>query len=330
MGGGREAERTSDGGKKDSTGDRAFRHPDQHKQLGIYVPGKQGRWAEAEKLHAQAMETRKAVLGPKHPDTLTRMANLASTYHGQGRLMEAENLHTQVMEARKTILGPEHPDTLASVNNLALTYREQGRWTEAEKLLMQEIEIAKTVQGPEHPDTLTNMNNLAFIYGDHGRWAEAEKLNVQVLETRKTILGPEHPETLISMWGLSYVWKQQGRDSDALAMLEACVQLQNQKLGPNHPDTVSAVATLKEWQTSLTRHSSSRSSPGSPSGRQEIHQLTELRAPHTTSHTISPAPEIHHPSNQRVISTKRPPSSDDQLQRPRKRDVIMKLLFRRK
>ena len=40
----------------------------------------QGRWAEAEKLDVQVMETRKTVLGPEHPDTLTSMANLASTY----------------------------------------------------------------------------------------------------------------------------------------------------------------------------------------------------------------------------------------------------------
>ena len=39
----------------------------------------QGRWAEAERLGVQVMETTKAELGPEHPDTLTRMANLAST-----------------------------------------------------------------------------------------------------------------------------------------------------------------------------------------------------------------------------------------------------------
>ncbi|OCK72871.1 hypothetical protein K432DRAFT_38395 [Lepidopterella palustris CBS 459.81] len=40
----------------------------------------QGRWKEAEELDVQVMETRKRVLGEGHPDTLTSMANLASTY----------------------------------------------------------------------------------------------------------------------------------------------------------------------------------------------------------------------------------------------------------
>jgi hypothetical protein len=39
-----------------------------------------GRFKEAEELFVQVMETRKRVLREDHPDTLTSMANLASTY----------------------------------------------------------------------------------------------------------------------------------------------------------------------------------------------------------------------------------------------------------
>jgi hypothetical protein len=40
----------------------------------------EGRWEEAEQLEVQVMETRKMKLGEDHPDTLTSMASLASTY----------------------------------------------------------------------------------------------------------------------------------------------------------------------------------------------------------------------------------------------------------
>ncbi|KAG4427745.1 hypothetical protein IFR05_016773 [Cadophora sp. M221] len=63
---------------------------------------------------------RMAKLGADHPDTLTSMANLASTFADQGRWEEAEKLELQVMETRKTKLGANHPDTLTSMNNLAL------------------------------------------------------------------------------------------------------------------------------------------------------------------------------------------------------------------
>jgi hypothetical protein len=80
-------------------------------------------WPEQEHTtHA----TRKKVLGVDHPDTMTSMANLASTYRNLGRWVEAVVLEVQVIETSKRILGEEHPDTLASMVNLASTYRNQG------------------------------------------------------------------------------------------------------------------------------------------------------------------------------------------------------------
>ena len=92
-----------------------------------------GKYDDAETAFTQVMETRKRVLGQEHPDTLTSMANLASTYRNQGRWKEAEQLEVQVMETRKRVLGQEHPDTLTSIDNLASTYQNQGRWKEAYK-----------------------------------------------------------------------------------------------------------------------------------------------------------------------------------------------------
>jgi hypothetical protein len=47
---------------------------------------------------------RKRVLGAEHPETLTSMADLASTFRGQGQRKEAEKLEIQVAEMRKRVL----------------------------------------------------------------------------------------------------------------------------------------------------------------------------------------------------------------------------------
>jgi uncharacterized membrane protein len=70
----------------------------------------------------QVIETLKTVLEVEHPNTLTSMGNLASTYQNQGRWNKAEKLFAQVIETLKTMLGAEHPNTLTSIGNLALTY----------------------------------------------------------------------------------------------------------------------------------------------------------------------------------------------------------------
>jgi hypothetical protein len=86
-----------------------------------------GRYNEAKVSFIEVAERQKKVLGAEHPDTLTSMANLASTYRNQGRWKEAEELEVQVIETRKRVLGEENPDTLTSMANLAWTYSNQGR-----------------------------------------------------------------------------------------------------------------------------------------------------------------------------------------------------------
>ena len=85
-------------------------------------------------LLEQALEKQRRILGEEHPDTLTSMNNLATTYDDQGRLMDAARLHEQVLEKRRRILGEEHLNTLMSMYSLAYTYREQGNLTEALRL----------------------------------------------------------------------------------------------------------------------------------------------------------------------------------------------------
>ncbi|KAF9476076.1 hypothetical protein BDN70DRAFT_812909, partial [Pholiota conissans] len=133
-----------------------------------YVYYNQGHWKEAEKLWVEVMEKRKQVLGHNHPDTLSSMANLASTYQNQGHWKEAEKLQAEVMEKRKQLLGDNHPHTLLSMANLASTYRNQGHWKEAEKLEVEVMEKSKQLLGDNHPHTLSSMANLASTYRNQG------------------------------------------------------------------------------------------------------------------------------------------------------------------
>ncbi|KAF1967093.1 kinesin light chain [Bimuria novae-zelandiae CBS 107.79] len=203
-----------------------------------------GRYSESEELFVQVMETRKRVLGEEHSDTLTSMANLASTFWNQGRWKKAEELGVQVMETRKRVLGEEHPDTLTSMANLTSTFWNQGRWKEAEELEVQVMETRKRVLGEEHPDTLTSMANLASTYRNQGRWKEAEELEVQVMETRKRVLGEEHPSTLTSMANLASTYRNQGRWNEAEELEVQVMETSSRVLGEEHPSTLTSMANL--------------------------------------------------------------------------------------
>jgi tetratricopeptide (TPR) repeat protein len=203
-----------------------------------------GRYNEAEKLLLEEAETNKRVLGEEHPQTLTSMGNLASTYTNQGRWKEAEELEVQVLETKKRVLGEEHPETLISMGNLASTYRKQGRWKEAEELEVQVLETMKRVLEEEHPHTLISMGNLAATYMKQGRWKEAEELEVQVLETSKRVLGEEHPATLISMGNLAEMYNNQGRLKEAEELEVQVLETSKRVLGEEHPETLTSMGNL--------------------------------------------------------------------------------------
>ncbi|KAF2808823.1 FabD/lysophospholipase-like protein [Mytilinidion resinicola] len=203
-----------------------------------------GRWNEAEVPISQVLETSSRVLGEEHPDTLTSMANLASTYRNQGRWKEAEELFVQVMETRIRVLGDEHPSTLTSMANLASTYRNQGRWKEAEELDVQVMETSSRVLGEEHPDTLTSIANLASTFWNQGRWKEAEELDVQVMETSSRVLGEEHPDTLTSIANLASTFWNQGRWKEAEELDVQVMETSSRVLGEEHPSTLTSMNNL--------------------------------------------------------------------------------------
>jgi len=203
-----------------------------------------GDWAEAENLDIQVMKTRNEMLGQEHPDTLSSMSNLASTYWNQGRWNEAEQLEIQVMDLSKRVLGQEHPHTLTSTSNLASTYLNQGRWNEAEQLQNQVMDLRKRVLGQEHPHTLTSMSNIASTYLNQGRWIEAEKLEIQVMDLRKRVLGQEHPHTLSSMSNLASTYLNQGRWNKAEQLQNQVMELSKRVLGQEHPHTLTSMSNL--------------------------------------------------------------------------------------
>ncbi|KAF2820930.1 TPR-like protein [Ophiobolus disseminans] len=178
----------------------------------------QGLYVKAERLFRRAIQGRKDVLGPEHPDTLMSMSNLASVLDSQGKYEEAEAMNRQTLALYQTVLGPEHPDTLTSISNLARVLHSQGKYEEAEAMNRQELECTKKVLGPEHPDTLTSMSNLARVLDSQGKYEEAEAMNRQTLALYQTVLGPEHPHTLTSMNNLAAMLGSQGKYEEAETM----------------------------------------------------------------------------------------------------------------
>jgi tetratricopeptide (TPR) repeat protein len=203
-----------------------------------------GQYNRAEELCMQVVESRRRVLGSKHPDTLTSVDNLGSVLESQGKYEEAEAMHRRALEAREKVLGREHPDTLTSVSNLGLVLESQGKYEEAEAMHRRALEGSEKMLGREHPDTLTSVSNLGLVLKSQGKYEEAEAMHRRDLEGSEKMLGREHPHTLTSVSNLGSVLKSQGKYEEAEAMHRRDLEGSEKMLGREHPDTLTSVNNL--------------------------------------------------------------------------------------
>jgi eukaryotic-like serine/threonine-protein kinase len=213
-----------------------------------------GLYREAAKQHEAALDLRRRVLGPEHPDTLRSMNNLAIVYADEGKYAQAEMLHSQAQEIERRVMGPEHPNTLMSMHNLALVYMREGKYAQAETLYGQTLEIERRVLGPEHPNTVQSMVNLGIIYGDEGKYAQAEALDSQTLEIERRVFGPEHPNTLRCMNNLAVAYGNEGKYAQAETLFSQILEIRRRALGPEHPETLSSMSNLADIYRDEGKH----------------------------------------------------------------------------
>src|SRR3954452_20280076 len=74
-----------------------------------------GQYNDSITAAEQALELARQAFGPRHPDTLISMNNLAELYRSQGRYGEAEPLYAEPLQLYRGVLGPRHPNTLTSM-----------------------------------------------------------------------------------------------------------------------------------------------------------------------------------------------------------------------
>ena len=214
-----------------------------------------GLYSRAEALVRQAVDIRRRILGPEHPETLKSMNYLADVFDGQGRYSEAEKSHRETLNVRRRLLGREHPDTLNTMVDLSFSIERQGRYDEAESIAREALEIQRHLLGPDHRDTLRSMTALAGILVEEGHYSAAEGLERETLEIQRRVLGPDHPETLHSMDYLAFILESEGKYVDSEKLWRETLEKGLHVLGAEHPMILGVMRNLAFSLSQQGRHS---------------------------------------------------------------------------
>jgi tetratricopeptide (TPR) repeat protein len=157
---------------------------------------KQGKLAEATKVNRQVLERSRTVLGPEHPDTLSRMFDLGLALHAGRRRRDAEQVFRQLLPLREKVLGPSHPDTFAAIDAICEELFNLRKYEECRELLEEELLRCKKAFGLEHQLTIRALSNMGNVYKMQGKLQDACSMYRTALEVSERVLGEAHQTTL--------------------------------------------------------------------------------------------------------------------------------------
>jgi serine/threonine protein kinase/tetratricopeptide (TPR) repeat protein len=192
----------------------------------------------------KAYATRKSLLGPEHPQTLSTAAILGECYRSAGKIDLALSLLDETVTLMKSLHGVEHVALLMTMNHLAYAHQDAGKPTVAVSILEEVVDIARAKYGPNHHDTLMFMNNLANLYESNKQSNKALVLYEEALQTTKSVNGPAHPGTWAIMNNLASAYLKTGNVDKALPLLEESYRGMKDTVGQTHPDTAACLGNL--------------------------------------------------------------------------------------
>lgn len=178
--------------------------------LGYYVQDSH-HFAKAELLCKQALDIRKRLLDPHHPDVATSHNHLAVLYRIQGNSELAKQHYQQAQEIWLCLLEVDGANpSLDHLDDLAEFYYMHREYDQAEPLYQQALKICEQIFGVEDPKVVIILNKLAELYSIQGKYALAEPLYQRALTLREQALPPDIVPVIQSLNTLAGLYEAQG------------------------------------------------------------------------------------------------------------------------
>ncbi len=116
--------------------------------LAWFLHRYRGRSAEGEALSRQAVAMRRDLLGPRHPQTLSSMRQLADILSGRGQFAAALPLYREAWRVQTEVLPKGHRLTLLSALGLGEALTAVGQRAEAIRILESALARAPVATPP--------------------------------------------------------------------------------------------------------------------------------------------------------------------------------------
>jgi serine/threonine-protein kinase len=253
-----------------------------HTLGGIYQ--QLGQFGRADSLLQLALDRRRALHGPAHPDVAASLVGLALLRIDQARLDEAERLAREGLAMTRRLLPPTdlaiaratealgrvreeqgaYPEAIALFEEAVRQYSVPGRSAEyrgslhelanahfyhgdhavADSINRRALAISRELYGDRDPRVAEELNNLGSIQQELGYYTEAERYYREALAITRNWHGEEHHLTATNLTMLGRTLVFQNRYAEGESLLTRALAIQERVFGPVHQRVASTVGEL--------------------------------------------------------------------------------------
>jgi serine/threonine-protein kinase len=203
-----------------------------------------GLYPEAERLLRDALDRRRAVLGPRHPDVVESTREVGEVLGLQGKLAPADTLLREALEMQRRLPGAPGVEMASTLGNLGSLLIDKGKYEEAERDYRQAIALRRRLEKEESRELAGNLSGLAIALYAAGKYDAADSVDREALAIYRRLLGSENSEVAGVLNGLGRVLIAKGDFAGAEPLLREGLAIRRKTLGEKHPQTGMSVNML--------------------------------------------------------------------------------------
>ena len=196
-----------------------------------------GNYRAAIPFAQEALDVRRQLLGPKHPDIATSLADLGTMKLASKELDAGEALLRESLAMRREVSSSSDPKLAVALNNMAFIVREKGDVKGAEAMMREALEIDRRIHGNDHPEVASRLANLSVFLMDQRQYEAAIPLAREAVAIRRKVLGHDHPSLASALDPLSTALWEAGQRDEVLPMKREALAIVQRSLGEAHSDT---------------------------------------------------------------------------------------------
>jgi tetratricopeptide (TPR) repeat protein/class 3 adenylate cyclase len=186
----------------------------------------------------QAYESRLALLGQTHRDTIIAMNRLAISLEAMSQFQDAHVVISKALEISAEAYGDTDPLTIRTRHNLSNGYLHAKEYHQAEIQMRIVLDLRRsdpTVPKKLIAETLSDLG-ICLVYQDVED--DAEKCWDEALQVMESEVGQEHPDYCRILSNLATLDRMRGDFQSAEENFSLCIQFSRKLFGETHPRTI--------------------------------------------------------------------------------------------